>query len=119
MEKDSVRAKIRRTIERSADKWTEDTELIVNPSTTAKKRLSLIRQRRNYMANHLIPMLIDYLPKADPDSQKALLEAFGWHNYSYMAPRMIDAAKAIMDNGSCDEAVREEAAKTIARLQHK
>ena len=119
MEKDSVRAKIRRTIERSADKWTEDTELIVNPSTTAKKRLSLIRQRRNYMAHDLIPMLIDYLPKADPDSQKALLEAFGWHNYSYMAPRMIDAAKAIMDNGSCDEAVREEAAKTIARLQHK
>ncbi len=119
MQKDSVRAKIRRTIERSAEKWTEDTELIFNPTTTAKKRLSLIRQRRNYMVHGLIPKLIDFLPKTDADSQKALLEAFGWHNYSCMVPRMIEAAKTIMDNGNCDEAVREEAAKTIARLQHK
>ena len=119
MQKDSVRTKIRRTIERSADKWTKDTELIVNPSTTAKKRIMYIRQCRNFMAHGLIPMLIDYLPKADADSQKALLEAFGWHNYSTMVPRMIEAAKAIAADTRYDEAVRNEATKTIARLQHK
>ena len=119
MQKDSVRTKIRRTIERSADKWTKDTELIVNPSTTAKKRIMCIRQCRNFMAHGLIPMLIDYLPKADADSQKALLEAFGWHNYSTMVPRMIEAAKAIATDSRCDEAVRNEAVKTIARLEHK
>ena len=119
MQKDSVRTKIRRTIERSADKWTKDTELIVNPSTTAKKRIMCIRQCRNFMAHGLIPMLIDYLPKADADSQKALLEAFGWHNYSTMVPRMIEAAKAIAADTRYDEAVRNEATKTIARLQHK
>lgn len=64
-------------------------------------------------------MLIDYLPKADADSQKALLEAFGWHNYSTMVPRMIEAAKAIAADTRYDEAVRNEATKTIARLQHK
>ena len=119
MQKDSVRTKIRRTIERSADKWTKDTELIVNPSTTAKKRIMYIRQCRNFMVHGLIPMLIDYLPKADADSQKALLEAFGWHNYSTMVPRMIEAAKAIAADTRYDEAVRNEATKTIARLQHK
>ena len=119
MQKDSVRTKIRRTIERSADKWTKDTELIVNPSTTAKKRITYIRQCRNFMSHGLIPMLIDYLPKADADSQKALLEAFGWHNYSTMVPRMIEAAKAIAADTRYDEAVRNEATKTIARLQHK
>ena len=114
-----MRTKIRRTIERSADKWKEDTELIVNNSTSAKKRLMYIRQRRNYMAHWLIPMLIDYLPKADADAQKALLEAFGWHNYSIMVPRMIETAKSIATDSRCDEAVRNEAIKTIARLEHK
>ena len=118
LQKDSVGAKIRRTIERSADKWADDMRLITDPSLTAKKRTMYIRQTRNYMVHWLIPTLLDYLPKATPADQVAILESLGWHTMSYMAPRVIETAQAMSTNTSYDEAVREEAKKTIARLKH-
>lgn len=118
MQKDSVQAKIRRTIEHSAEKWTGDMRLIADSTTTAKKRTMYIRQTRNYMVHWLIPTLLDYLPKADAEAQKAILEALGWHTMSYMAPRIIEVAQAMSNDTSCDETVREEAKKTVARLKH-
>ena len=119
MHKDSVRSIIKRTIERKADMWTADMKQIADATITAKQRLRLIRQTRNYMVHSLIPTLLNYLPSADTDTQIALLEMLGWHTYSYMAPRMIEAISPISTDTHYSEAVREEARKTIARLAHK
>ena len=119
MHKDSVRSIIKRTIERKADMWTADMKQIADATITAKQRLRLIRQTRNYMVHSLIPTLLNYLPSADTDTQIALLEMLGWHTYSYMARRMIEAISPISTDTHYSEAVREEARKTIARLAHK
>ena len=119
MHKDSVRSIIKRTIERKADMWTADMKQIADATITVKQRLRLIRQTRNYMVHSLIPTLLNYLPSADTDTQIALLEMLGWHTYSYMAPRMIEAISPISTDTHYSEAVREEARKTIARLAHK
>ena len=99
--------------------WTADMKQIADATITAKQRLRLIRQTRNYMVHSLIPTLLNYLPSADTDTQIALLEMLGWHTYSYMAPRMIEAISSISTDTHYSEAVREEARKTIARLAHK
>ena len=118
-QKDSVRSIIKRTIERGADRWVADIMQIADTTKTAKQRLQLIRQTRNYMAHATIPTVLNYLPKADADTQVALLEMLGWHPFSYMVPRMIEAISPIVTDTHYSEAVREEARKTIARLKHK
>ena len=119
IQKDSVRSIIKRTIERGADRWAADIMQIADTTITAKQRLQLIRQTRNYMAHATIPTVLNYLPKADADTQVALLEMLGWHSFSYMVPRMIEAISPIVTDTHYSEAVREEARKTIARLKHK
>ena len=118
-QKDSVRSIIKRTIEHKADMWASDMKQIADTTITPKQRLRLIRQTRNYMAHAVVPTLLNYLPKADADTQVALLEMLGWHSYSYMVPRMIEAISPISTDTHYSEAVREEARKTIARLEHK
>lgn len=118
-QKDSVRSIIKRTIERGADRWAADIMQIADTTITAKQRLQLIRQTRNYMAHATIPTVLNYLPKADADTQVALLEMLGWHSFSYMMPRMIEAISPIVTDTHYSETVREEARKTIARLKHK
>ena len=87
--------------------------------STASGSVTLASFTRNYMVHSLIPTLLSYLPSADTDTQIALLEMLGWHTYSYMAPRMIEAISPISTDTHYSEAVREEARKTIARLAHK
>lgn len=117
MDKDSVRKTILHAIERNADRWTEDTREITNPDITPKKRTLLIRQTRNFMVHGMIPMLMEYVQNTtDTDAQIKVLEAIGWHEYSYQAPQMAEAALRISKDMRYTEAVREEALKTYNRL---
>lgn len=120
LHKDSVRATIKNVIERSADRWVKDTKEVMNPELTTKKRIMLIRQLRNFMNHSLMPELLNYLPTMnDEDAQVALLEAFGWHEQSYMVPKISEVVLKMSKDMKYSEKVRNEALKTYNRLNGK
>ena len=80
----------------------------------------LIRQLRNFMNHSLMPELLNYLPTMnDEDAQVALLEAFGWHEQSYMVPKISEVVLKMSKDMKYSEKVRNEALKTYNRLNGK
>lgn len=118
LDKADVGGKIERALRSSSHKWLRDIDKIVADSTPAKARYMSIRVIRNSLPYYAVPRLLDYLKNCpDAETQVALLEALGWHRYSYMAGAISDCARRMADDGSRPQAVRDEALKTFNRLK--
>ncbi len=118
IDKKKVGETIEKAIKSSAKRWVDDTMAITADGTTDKERRSNIRTLRNYCPHNLIPNLISHVKECkQPEIQVMLLEALGWHKYSYMAPQIARCAKEMSTNMSLPQEVRYEALKTYNRIK--
>lgn len=118
IDKEKVGKTIEKAIRSSSKRWVDATMDITADDTTDKARKLNIRTLRNYCPYFLIPHLLSYVKATGrPDIQVLLLEALGWHKYSYMAAQIADCAKEMSENGNLPPEVREEALKTYARVK--
>lgn len=109
---------IRKAIKSASERWVDDTMSIVADDTADKARRSNIRTLRNYCPHYLVPHLLSYVKESgQPEMQVMLLEALGWHRYSYTAPRIAACAKEMSENMNLPLEVREEALKTYKRVK--
>lgn len=116
--KEKVGKIIETAIKSNARKWTEVTMAITADGTTDKVRKSNIRTLRNYCPHYLIPRLLAYVKEVQqPNIQVMLLEALGWHKYSYMAVQIAGCAKEMSENMNLPQEVRNEALKTYNRIK--
>lgn len=119
IDKEKVGQSIEKAIKSSANKWIDDMNGITADDTAAKKRKQNIRTLRNYCPHYLVPQLLTYLNNTkEADMQVMLLEALGWHKYSYMAPQIATCSKEMSENTALPEEVRLEALKTYNRIQN-
>ncbi len=116
--KENVGNTIKKAIDSASKRWVEGVMSIVADDTNDKKRQSQIRSLRNYCPYYLIPHLLSYVKVSEqPEMQVMLLEALGWHKYSYMAPQIATCAKEMSENGNLPQEVRDEALKTYNRVK--
>ena len=109
---------IRKAIKSASERWVDDTMSIVADDTADKARRSNIRTLRNYCPHYLVPHLLSYVKESgQPEMQVMLLEALGWHRYSYTAPQIAACAKEMSENMNLPLEVREEALKTYKRVK--
>lgn len=118
IDKEKVGETIEKAIKSSSKRWVDVTMAITADDTTDKARKLNIRTLRNYCPYYLIPYLLSYVKESDqPEIQIMLLEALGWHKYSYMAPQIADCAKEMNENKRLPQEVRKEALKTYNRVK--
>ena len=118
MNKEKVEKTIRKTIVALSDKWMDEIDDILNPATSDKIRKRNLRILRNYCPHHRIPELLEFLRTTrDADNQILLLEALGWHTVSCYKDQVIEVAEHMSQQLTLPEAVRNEARKTVNRLQ--
>lgn len=117
--KDSVGNLIGRSIERLATSAEQNIAQVASDSLTAKQKKFVIRSQRNNLVHAAVPMLLDCVEqsKVEPDLQVMILEALGWHPYSYMAPTIAQRSLSISRDERFEPAVRREALKTYNRIQ--
>lgn len=118
IDKENVDSIIAHAINSSSNRWQEYVDSIVADGTTDKTRRFSIRTMRNYLPHHRVPEMLNYLQRStQPEMQVMLLEALGWHRYSYKAAEIAAVAKAMSEDPKYSEEVRNEALKTYNRLQ--
>ena len=114
--KDSVRTQIQTAIIRSAKSSAENIESL-DTLTTAKAIKMVIRLQRNNLVHAYVPYFINYIEKSDnPELQKMVLEALGWHRESYMNKTIANAALRMSKDQKYTPEVRNEALKTYNRM---
>lgn len=118
IDKEKVGEAIEKAIKSSSKRWVDVTMAITADDTTDKARKSHIRTLRNYCPYYLIPHLLSYAKESkQPEIQVMLLEALGWHKYSYMAKQIEDCAKEMNENRRLPQEVRKEALKAYNRVK--
>lgn len=113
--------KARKSIaERFSDKKFEESLAMLTAEKPDMKEIkSFVRQMRNYPLHPSFDKLVDYLYACNDDNvQKSLVEAFGWFNYSYIAPKVAERMDAVASDSRFSDSVRNEARKSAARLRH-
>lgn len=105
-------------IERSQKQVDNTVEEMLNPETDHKWVILDIRAIRNRPCHQHTEALCDYLLNKAPDDEVKLtmIEAFGWFNLSYQKPLLIETCQSIAEDDTQSETVRNEALKTINRL---
>lgn len=99
-------------------RYAADLEMLRADKPNIKEIGPFIRQLRNNPLHTQLPLLLDYLHRCpDVKQQTALVEAFGWFNYSHRSPEIVKAMQQVADDTTLDPAVRNEARKTVARLR--
>ncbi|MRR20544.1 HEAT repeat domain-containing protein [bacterium] len=106
-------------IGKRAKAYRETLETITGPDVTEKNRIFDIRSLRNLTYHPAVEPLCEYLLTAPGEKlEVALVEALGWFSHSYNRQVIIEACnRVISDTGKFSEPVRQEAVRTIRRLQ--
>lgn len=105
-------------IERKTRACAEAIETITGEKESEKNRIFEIRAMRNLTYHPAIEPLCEYLLTAPGEkTEVALLEAFGWFSHSYNRHAIIGTCKKIIaDTSGFSDPVRQEAVRTINRL---
>ncbi len=114
--KDEVGKVIRSVISSEANHWTDDINEILADGFGDTKKSYQIRLLRNNGVHYRFAELLDRVPALNENQQWMLVEAVGWHPYSYLKDSTIEKLKSISENEDLSERVRQEALKSINRL---
>jgi hypothetical protein len=92
---------------------------IQNDSLTLKKRISEVRTFRNYQFQEALPILMDLTesPTTENELRVSLLEALGWYGFSHNRTELEQLCERLCQNTTVFPEVRDEALKTLKRLQ--
>jgi hypothetical protein len=108
---------VKNKIDRSCKSTGETIKAIVTPETPVKTKIFEIKTLRNQPYHTAIPELCKYaLSCTDEQQMMLLIEAFGWFNYSYNKIEIEDTCKKIAGSEKYSQKLRNEAKKTINRL---
>ena len=106
-------------IEKRAKSCSETLETITGPDVTEKNRIFDIRSMRNLTYHPAIEPLCSWLLTAPGEKlEVVLVEALGWFSHSYNRQHIVETCNQIIsDTSRFSEPVRQEAVRTIGRLQ--
>lgn len=92
---------------------------IKDSTANVKQKLSAIRTLRNYNFHTAVNDFFYFLDtNKNEELQVAMLEALGWFTLSYKKEEIIDYCKKIEQNEQNSEAIKQEAHRTILRLDN-
>lgn len=104
----------------SAKKYDDMITMIASPEPDMREVKLFVRQLRNNPLHTHVPELLAYVDTCSDDAiRKSLVEAFGWFNHSYRAQEVAKRMTQIAGDPKYSDQVRNEAAKTAARLTHR
>jgi hypothetical protein len=104
----------------SDKKYTEELNELKAENPNKRTVRLFIRQLRNNTLHGAIEQVFDYINAAntEPKEQVAAIEALGWFNYSYRSTEIIRRLKEISSDNHFAQEVRQEAIKSIRRLNN-
>ena len=115
---DSFCNAIRGQVEKMGARWDNDILSLCSDSLDKKHALRQAGYMRIYCPAYLLPQVADYTLRCeDNDVKKALLDVMGWHYNAYTSNICLDAAHKINADTSLPIYVREEALRTILRIE--
>ena len=115
---DSFCNAIRGQVEKMGARWDNDILSLCSDSLDKKHALRQAGYMRIYCPAYLLPQVADYTLRCeDNDLKKALLDVMGWHYNAYTSNICLDAAHKINADTSLPIYVREEALRTILRIE--
>lgn len=121
VDKDSLGAKYHKKITRFAGYWNKEVDELIADTLKDKPFRFNASCMRLYCPHSRVPDILAYIANKSHAEERRLqlLEAMGWYNYSYQAPAIARAAKALSEDTSESEAIRSEALKTWKRINWK
>ena len=109
---------IANSIHVNTHKWKDDLDVILDDSSSVKKKIMCIRMLRNYTLHKDIPKLLSYVERENDETvQIALWEALGWFSLSYQREIIANKAWQVSQDSKYLKAVRDEALKTYYRVK--
>jgi hypothetical protein len=95
-----------------------DLDIIQDVTQEDRHRLGEIRTLRNYTYHFGVPEYVKIAanPREKQEIRLAMIEALGWFTHSAHKGLIVDACERIVDNQLEDESIRDEASKTLNRL---
>lgn len=119
LNKDDFRAALDKNIKTYCGRWDADIEKLCQNGYDTKHALRQVNYMRIYLPPYLIPQVVDYTAICkDPQLQRDLLEALGWHRSAYTADKIRELAKKLSEDARRPEEVRQEALKTLKRVSY-
>lgn len=101
----------------SSKKYAKEVEMLKSDKPDAREMRAFVRQMRNNPLHPSVDELLAFVETCDNDELRvSLVEALGWFNYSYRAPQIAARLQEVAKDGKFSDAVRNEAAKSAARL---
>ena len=117
-DRQTVHDAIANSIHVNTHKWEDDLDVILDDSSSVKKKIMCIRMLRNYTLHKDIPKLLSYVERENDETvQIALWEALGWFSLSYQREIIASKAWNVSQDGKYSKAVRDEALKTYYRVK--
>ena len=101
----------------SSKRFEADMANLTSAKPDMREVKSFVRQMRNNTLHPSVDKLLAYIDTCTDDDQRvALVETLGWFNYSYRAPEIAERLSAIAADTTRSARLRDEAAKSVARL---
>ncbi|MFP4690602.1 MAG: HEAT repeat domain-containing protein [Bacteroidales bacterium] len=96
-----------------------DLDIIRDKDAETNSRLFELRSLRNYNYHFNVPAYVEFALNSREEKELRLhmIEALGWFTHSYNKNLILEMCRRIKDNELEDEAIREEALKTLNRIQ--
>ena len=117
LDKAETAAKIKKALHSSSTRWDDEIDAIMKAETSDKALMFNIRILRNNGLHYRFDELLDYLPQLRSATyQVALVEALGWHPYSFKRDDVRAKLLSVSQDESYAEEVRKEALKSYNRL---
>lgn len=114
---ETVRASLLKKARHYCNRWDEDINRLCRGELNERRALQQAGFMRIYLPPYLIAEVARYTASCkDPQLQRALLEALGWHKMAYDAEKARQVAEALSRDESLPADVRDEALKTLKRL---
>ena len=114
--KDSVRTLIERAFT-SSGRAAAELDTLLHKDAKPRDLKMAVRATRNTPLHYLMPKMVAFVRDgADEEMQIMILEALGWHRYSYQASWLVGEMEQIAADESFSPKVRAEALKTRNRL---
>lgn len=97
--------------------WDKDFEELFADGTSKKIVKRYLDYMKMYLPDYFVVPCIEWFSKQDdPEIQKLILHALGWHPLTSHASEVLALSEKVMNDSSYDESVRDEALRTYKRL---
>ena len=88
------------------------------PNATVKEKINMMRNFRNKNLHTATDKMMQiFAEESDEELRCAIVEAFGWFNYSYKRSEIINFCEQVWASDAYSDKVRNEALKTAKRLR--